>query len=61
MLFLMSLIYLSSFWKKMRKYFSVLLVMATFIYFNTAFFIQHVCWVVPFIPLSLSDTYSKKA
>ncbi len=55
MLFLMSLIYLSSLKQQIGIYTSVLLTMAIFINFNSVLFLQYFCWVVPFLLLVLCD------
>jgi uncharacterized membrane protein len=55
MLFLMSLIYLSAFQRKIRMYTSTLFIMFVFLDFNSVAFRQYMCWVVPFIPLAICD------
>ena len=57
MLFLMSIIFISSARRQIGIYTSVLLMMAVFINFNSVLFLQYFSWIVPFIPLVLSEQY----
>lgn len=55
MLFLMGLIYLNVFRQRIGMYTSILVLMLVFINFNSVLFRQYLCWLMPFIPLCLSD------
>lgn len=60
MLFLMFLIYICAIRRKIGIYMSTMLTMFVFVYFNSVFFFQYICWAVPFIPLSLCDMFNDK-
>lgn len=53
MLFLMFLVYLSAWKKKISLISSAFLIMFVFVDFNSVLFIQHLCWVIPPAILSL--------
>lgn len=55
MLFLMSLIYISTWRRQLGMYTSSLLTLSVFIDFNSVLFSQYMSWVVPFIPLCVCD------
>jgi uncharacterized membrane protein len=61
MLFLMILVYIAAFQRRIGLYTSTLLTMFIFVFFNSVLFRQYMCWVVPLIPLSICDMpYSEK-
>ena len=39
----------------------VLLVMSSFVCFNSVIFLQYMCWIIPFIPLALRDWYPDRS
>jgi hypothetical protein len=49
------LIYISAFKRQIGLYTSALLTLSVFINFNAILFTQYLCWVVPFVPLSIRD------
>jgi uncharacterized membrane protein len=55
MLFLMALIYLTAFQKKIGLYSSSLLTMSIFVDFNSVLFPQYMSWIVPLLPLAIDD------
>ncbi|MDF5723988.1 MAG: hypothetical protein PUP91_26695, partial [Rhizonema sp. PD37] len=55
MLFLMGLIYISTWRRQIGMYTSSLLTLSVFIDFNSVLFLQYMSWVVPFIPLCVCD------
>jgi hypothetical protein len=55
MLFLMALVYVCTIRRKIGMYTSALLTPLVFVGFNTVFFRQCMCWIVPFMPLSICD------
>lgn len=61
MLFLMSLIYIATIKKEVRMYMGVFLTMLIFVNFNSVLFIQHLCWVLPFVPLSICDFFYQRS
>jgi hypothetical protein len=58
-LFLLALIYLGVLQRRIGKYTSALLVLSVFVDFNAVLFRQYMCWLVPFVPLTLSDFASR--
>jgi uncharacterized membrane protein len=61
MLALMALAYLLAWRQKIGMYTGTLLVMATFVDFNSVLFRQYLAWVVPFIPLVACDLPARRA
>jgi hypothetical protein len=49
------LIYISAFKRQIGLYTSALLTLSVFINFNAILFTQYLCWVTPFVPLSISE------
>jgi len=56
MLGLMALVYIGAIQKKVGLYMGALLLISIFICFSTVLFRQYMCWVIPFVPLSVLDT-----
>jgi uncharacterized membrane protein len=59
MLLLMGLICLGVLQQKIGMYSGALLVMSTFVDFNSVLFRQYMAWVVPFVPLVLWDRFER--
>ena len=55
MLVLMALVYAAACRRMIGPFAAALLVMATFVDFNTLLFPQYLLWVVPFVPLAVCD------
>jgi uncharacterized membrane protein len=55
MLFLMGLVYIVALRHKMGRYAAALLIMSIFVEFNSVLFRQYMTWIVPFVPLAVSD------
>jgi uncharacterized membrane protein len=55
MLFLMGLVYIVAMRHMLGKYGAVLLILSVFVEFNSVLFRQYMTWIVPFIPLAVSE------
>jgi len=55
MIIMMILIYIFAYQKKLGLYTCTLLAMFVFLGFNTVFFRQYMCWIVPFVPLAVCE------
>jgi uncharacterized membrane protein len=55
MLGLLLLVYAGVLQQRIGRYTSVLLTMAVFLGFNAVLFRQYICWILPFIPLTICD------
>jgi hypothetical protein len=55
MLLLVALVLVAAARGEIGRYLAVLLVFATFMDFNTVFFLQYVTWTVPFLVLAALD------
>jgi uncharacterized membrane protein len=55
MLLLMALVLVAAARGEIGRYLAVLLVLATFLDFNTVFFLQYGAWIVPFLVLAILD------
>jgi uncharacterized membrane protein len=53
MLALMALVYALAFFRRATRYQTVLLVLATFVGFNSVLYFHYPAWVVPFLPLAM--------
>ncbi len=53
MLALMALVYALAFFRRATRYQTVLLVLATFVGFNSVLYLHYPAWVVPFLPLAM--------
>jgi hypothetical protein len=52
---LMTLIYISACKRQIGRFTSALLTLSVFVNFNAILFTQYLCWVAPFVPLTLRD------
>jgi hypothetical protein len=55
MLLVMGFAYMATARAEIGRYLGVLLILATFVDFNTVFYLQYMAWVVPFIVLASLD------
>jgi uncharacterized membrane protein len=55
MVLIMSLAYVATIRGEIGRYLGVLLILATFVDFNTVFYLQYMAWLVPFIVLAALD------
>jgi hypothetical protein len=58
MLFLMALVYIVALRHRMGRYAAALLILSIFVEFNSVLFRQYMTWIVPFVPLAVSDMLS---
>ncbi len=56
MLFMMSLVYLIAWQRRVGMQMASLLVMIMFVDFNSVLFNQYMCWIVPLIPLAITSS-----
>lgn len=59
MLLMMILVYLNALKRKVGLFTNSLLIMFVFINFNSVLFRQYFCWVMPLLPLAVSDILPK--
>jgi hypothetical protein len=55
MLIMLSLIYLLAWQRKMQYFTATLLVMSTYLFFNSNLFKENFVWMVPLIPLAAGE------
>ena len=61
MLLLVALVLVAAARGEIGRYLAVVLVLATFLDFNTVFFLQYMTWTVPFLVLAVLDRRPRAA
>ena len=61
MLLLVALVLVAAARGEIGRYLAVMLVFATFLDFNTVFFVQYMTWIVPFLVLAVLDRRPRAA